>query len=249
MNEEILHPITGEPLPPRRAKAVRLFRQGLTSSEIAKHIGIERRSVNSMLREAGVRGVEPLAPSPWEAHDAELKRLWARGHSGSQIAKMIGPVAGVQPSRSAVISRLHRLGYAGRHAPAKPEKVKPPRPPKAVKPPKPPKEPKPPRAPKAPPVKREPYQNAGINFGKQRPVERPMPTSDPAVQRDVVRLELLSTHACRWPIGDPRDATFGFCGEHAGEGGPYCHTHHRKSRQAGTAQGQTPTVKSMRRYG
>ena len=30
---------------------------------------------------------------------------------------------------------------------------------------------------------------------------------------------------CRWPIGDPRDADFHFCGAHQALGRPYCEHH------------------------
>lgn len=34
----------------------------------------------------------------------------------------------------------------------------------------------------------------------------------------------LTVASCRWPIGDPRDADFGFCGR-ARADGPYCQGH------------------------
>jgi GcrA cell cycle regulator len=35
----------------------------------------------------------------------------------------------------------------------------------------------------------------------------------------------LSDSVCKWPIGDPTDATFAFCGRGAGHSGPYCADH------------------------
>ena len=35
----------------------------------------------------------------------------------------------------------------------------------------------------------------------------------------------LEQNECRWPIGDPRDAGFHFCGERQASGRPYC-AHH-----------------------
>jgi GcrA cell cycle regulator len=32
---------------------------------------------------------------------------------------------------------------------------------------------------------------------------------------------------CKWPIGDPADATFGFCGHSSVDGSPYCAEHAR----------------------
>jgi GcrA cell cycle regulator len=35
----------------------------------------------------------------------------------------------------------------------------------------------------------------------------------------------LEQNECRWPIGDPRDADFHFCGERQASGRPYCAQH------------------------
>jgi hypothetical protein len=39
----------------------------------------------------------------------------------------------------------------------------------------------------------------------------------------------LEAEDCRWPIGDPRDANFHFCGAQRISGRPYCETHWRLS--------------------
>ena len=44
-----------------------------------------------------------------------LKKLWAEGHSASQIAKQLGGV-----TRNAVIGKVHRLGLSGRATPSRP---------------------------------------------------------------------------------------------------------------------------------
>lgn len=35
----------------------------------------------------------------------------------------------------------------------------------------------------------------------------------------------LSGHACQWPVGDPRDPSFEFCGKNAMPAKPYCRDH------------------------
>ena len=35
----------------------------------------------------------------------------------------------------------------------------------------------------------------------------------------------LSASTCRWPIGDPGDTEFHFCGERSLDGKPYCSAH------------------------
>jgi GcrA cell cycle regulator len=39
---------------------------------------------------------------------------------------------------------------------------------------------------------------------------------------------------CRWPIGDPREENFGFCGHNAIAGLPYCSEHAKVAYQAAT---------------
>ena len=42
---------------------------------------------------------------------------------------------------------------------------------------------------------------------------------------DFVTLTDLTLHSCRWPIGDPKDKEFHFCGKEAILGKPYCAEH------------------------
>jgi GcrA cell cycle regulator len=60
-----------------------------------------------------------------EERVSELKKLWAEGHSASQIAKKLGAV-----TRNAVIGKVHRLGLSGRATPSRPVK----RPPRLARP-------------------------------------------------------------------------------------------------------------------
>lgn len=48
---------------------------------------------------------------------------------------------------------------------------------------------------------------------------------------EIARLQLieLTDATCKWPVGDPKAAGFGFCGLPAAEGHAYCPTHHRRS--------------------
>ena len=53
--------------------------------------------------------------SSWdETREAKLKELWEKGHTASQIAKILGGT-----TRNAVIGKAHRLKLAGRVAPKK----------------------------------------------------------------------------------------------------------------------------------
>lgn len=56
----------------------------------------------------------------------------------------------------------------------------------------------------------------------------------PAVVRSALALDALSpgrisnlaATQCKWPVGDPKDPDFGFCGRLKREDGPYCPAHH-----------------------
>lgn len=52
--------------------------------------------------------------------------------------------------------------------------------------------------------------------------------------RETVALIDLGARECRWPIGDPRDENFGFCGCPALAGLPYCLEHSKVAYQAAT---------------
>lgn len=49
----------------------------------------------------------------------------------------------------------------------------------------------------------------------------------------------LRNNQCRWPIGDPQEANFHFCGDAAMEGEPYCLNHHTISRRGVPNHGET----------
>ena len=147
-----------------------------------------------------------------EERVAELKKLWAEGHSASQIAKRLGSV-----TRNAVIGKVHRLGLSGRATPSRPVK----RPPRLARP-KPQQMPRPAasrsgaalavREASAPAVLAEPE----TNIEPQR-----LPNGD------MVTVLTMKDTMCKWPIGDPAEATFGFCGRQSDGHTPYCAEHGR----------------------
>lgn len=53
-------------------------------------------------------------------------------------------------------------------------------------------------------------------------------------ERDLVPLIDIKGHMCRWPVGDPQEEKFGFCGDRSLEGLPYCAEHAQVAYQAAT---------------
>jgi GcrA cell cycle regulator len=126
-----------------------------------------------------------------------LTRLWKQGYSAAQVARELGGV-----SRSAVIGKIHRLGIAGREAPSRPRAIS----------------------------SRVAATPRATSHGERRtttlqPQRRPAPRSEPFEVAPTATLTSLTEHGCRWPIGDPGEDSFGFCGRLRTGRGAYCQGH------------------------
>ena len=65
-----------------------------------------------------------------------------------------------------------------------------------------------------------------IKRGQEQAIEVPDPKPPRKRQSKKPQTTVdLSAHTCRWPIGDPRDSDFHFCGEPSVSGKPYCAQH------------------------
>jgi GcrA cell cycle regulator len=144
-----------------------------------------------------------------------LKKLWAEGLSASQIAGRIGGV-----SRNAVIGKVHRLGLSGRATTSRIRTLRPRA--RVVAFPN-----------RAPVVQYRTQGNAALKallVAEPDPepfVMAPVPVEEFALpQAQRVELLQLKDGMCRWPIGDPQDDNFRFCGCRTG-GGTYCEHHAR----------------------
>lgn len=140
-----------------------------------------------------------------------LKKLWSDGLSASQIAAELGGI-----TRNAVIGKVHRLGLSGR-AKAPSTAVPRPRKPRANAPMF--------RAPR--PMMRGNTALAALPVYEieSEPEPEPIENIVPIGQRCTI-LE-LNEDKCRWPIGDPGQADFFFCGGKTVTGLPYCGYHSR----------------------
>jgi GcrA cell cycle regulator len=153
-----------------------------------------------------------------EERVAELKKLWAEGHSASQIAKRLGSV-----TRNAVIGKVHRLGLSGRATPSRPVK----RPPRLARP-------KPQQMPRQPQTASAPRPAiSGALAIRQEPAQTHISEAEANIEPkrlsngDMVTVLTVKDSMCKWPIGDPADAAFGFCGHGTADGSPYCPEHAR----------------------
>ena len=144
-------------------------------------------------------------PQNWTDERVELlKKLWADGLSASQIATKLGEV-----TRNAVIGKVHRLGLPGRPA--------------------------------TPRIRTARPRSAAISFSRPRAkiahfpcqdhdarafdrIARRIPDLEPAPDGQV-KLTDLTESMCHWPIGDPMEEGFCFCGRGKPFNGPYCPHH------------------------
>jgi GcrA cell cycle regulator len=167
-----------------------------------------------------------------------LRKLWGQGQTASQIAAILGGI-----TRNAVIGKAHRLGLTGRPSPIKREAGA---------------SPQPRRRAAAPVARRMPGagqpgqvhgqplpQTHGISAAQHAPTQRaeaaehvhreaPPP---PPRQTSTRVASHVGSRTCSWPMGDPKQPGFHFCGEPAEAGKPYCSHHchlayHKKSEAA-----------------
>ena len=133
-----------------------------------------------------------------------LKKLWQDGLSASQIAAELGGV-----TRNAVIGKVHRLGLSGRGQPTSS-------------------------------IKRQRRTHSTgmrrvrqlITVGNLALKPDHLPEADLRPRRNVVvpiarKLSIfqLTEKTCKWPIGDPGQEDFHFCGHDSLENLPYCEYH------------------------
>ncbi|MGS1095178.1 GcrA family cell cycle regulator [Aquamicrobium terrae] len=147
-----------------------------------------------------------------------LRKLWAEGLSASQIAAQLGGV-----SRNAVIGKVHRLKLSGRGrttaAPARQKKTS------SASVSKPARSASPARS-AAPTVGATALQ---VQFDAEPVARQHLRAVENVVVPISRRLDLteLTERTCKWPNGDPLSEDFHFCGNEAGESGPYCAYHAR----------------------
>jgi GcrA cell cycle regulator len=151
----------------------------------------------------------------WNDERVELlKKLWADGLSASQIAGRLGGV-----TRNAVIGKVHRLGLSGRATTSRMKSHRP-----RV------------RAQTAKRLMKPRFAAIGNPALRQLYLGDTEPYVPPAEELVIPMnerkyIQTLTETCCRWPIGDPQQADFHFCGKQKVTGLPYCEVHARRAFQ------------------
>lgn len=147
----------------------------------------------------------------------QLREMWKQGLTTGEIGKRLGV------SKNSIVGKVHRLGLSGRPSPIKKkdgteapaekkeatENVVKATKPKVEKAP----------APKATKVEKKAEEKVEV--------EEKIEISAPAPHHHNGKTSLtdLDNHTCRWPIGDPKDENFHFCGRKVRIGQTYCDEH------------------------
>lgn len=128
-----------------------------------------------------------------------LKKMWTEGLTTNEIAKKLGV------SKNSIVGKVHRLNLKARPSPIKKKEET-----TSVN-------------------NSSTVDDSGKSSSKIikkisiTPVN--ISSSNEIRQDSCLKLTQLDNHTCRWPIGDPRDDNFCFCGKAVRGGQTYCEEH------------------------
>ena len=161
----------------------------------------------------------------------KLKKMWDEGLTTGEIGKRLNV------SKNSIVGKVHRLGLSGRPSPIKKkdqasETPKPEKKPATLKATK---EKAKPAAPVSKTVTEKPKKEekpvakeevvAKVDDVDLKFIPAPIKEKTPSKAGQNVSLIELDNHTCRWPIGDPKDENFHFCGKKVRIGQTYCDEH------------------------
>lgn len=127
----------------------------------------------------------------------DLRQMWIEGLTANEIAKKLGV------SKNSIVGKVHRLCLTARPSPIK--------------------------------KKEDEILPEAIPEAENEPVVEELAAQENVIPEPVenanrlsplgIKLVNLDSHTCRWPLGDPRDEDFGFCGKKVRAGQTYCDEH------------------------
>jgi len=133
--------------------------------------------------------------------EERLVELWNKGNSASVVARLLGG----RISRNAVIGKVHRMGLPRRRTRAHFKSVAPKRQRKPTRP--------------VNKISKPKITWRGVPYDPYEP--------KPETLTATKTIKDLAANDCRWPIGDPQEKPFGYCGREKSPGLPYCVCHAR----------------------
>lgn len=149
-----------------------------------------------------------------DARIARLKQLWTEGYSAGRIAVLLGGI-----SRSAVIGKVHRLGLSERKGSANSRRTAHLRPARKRV-----------LRPRMALIKRRSPFAEHLAAVQASRVEAPIVSANDIARVTLAQLDADRPHQhCRWPVGDPEQPGFGYCGCEPVAGLAYCEAHARRA--------------------
>lgn len=145
----------------------------------------------------------------------DLRSMWKQGLTTAEIGKKLGV------SKNSIVGKVHRLGLSGRPSPIKKKEDESTT--KTVDEKKVLKE-KAPQKEKAPEPKAEKLTTK-LKTPEKKETKMDCQKSELEKNQKAVSLMELDNHTCRWPLGDPKDDNFHFCGKKIRVGQTYCDEH------------------------
>lgn len=128
-----------------------------------------------------------------------LKQMWKEGLTTTEIAKRLGV------SKNSIVGKVHRLNLKARPSPIKKKE-------ETV-------------VAETTGTKEENTKQATKSIKKINISPISVSTEKVKKESSCLKLTELDNHTCRWPIGDPRDDNFCFCGKAVRSGQTYCEEH------------------------
>jgi len=127
--------------------------------------------------------------------EQKLRQLWKKGHSGSEIASMLGD----NTTRNSVIGKAHRLNLEARTVSKRSET-------NISK-------------------QKNNFPEAKTQKLGRKARFKALLLDKNFEQENPIKLEELTDNTCRWPNGHPHEENFYFCGRKPLEKFPYCKLH------------------------
>lgn len=165
----------------------------------------------------------------WDDATTEfVTEQWTAGKSAGVIAIVLSEKLNRNVTRNSIIGKVHRLGLMRNAVRPMERKVRPPRP--------------------KPQPRNKPYQigeNARVEVSAaDLATLAEMAARDPVAR--ITSIHDLESHHCRWPVGDPRSADFGWCGDQVVPGLSYCAPCAARAYQTTTVSKHVATFSTQR---
>ena len=179
-----------------------MWKQGLTTGEIGKRLGVSKNSIVGKVHRLQL-----------EARPSPIKKKEEVENNAQPKAAATEPAKAQEPKKEKKVTKAEPKAELKNKAKIevqpKPEAVKPVIAEKKI----------------VVEEKKEPEKNKPTSVSAPVKTFVPKPAAPAKTYNGNAKLTDLDNHTCRWPIGDPKDENFHFCGRKVRMGQTYCEEH------------------------